>query len=147
MFGQYETFEPDVWRGSVYVSAEEPSEARFIPIYQQQVSSLYQSTTAQPSPGILPILQSTISSGLSVLGKYLELRSVKEQAEVQKELATLRARQLPQAQVTPSRAGFTLPSNWAIYGIIGMGLLLILRGKPSRSYTARRKVRRVKKQK
>jgi len=133
-----------------YVAPVEPSEARFIPIYAAQApaieAALYPDTTSWTS-GILPALQNVVSGAAPVIASYLNLQSVKSQAAaVTKMTPTQQAAYLAATAprvVTPMQAGFALPSSWPILAIIGIGALLVFRGrKPSIPIKAKRVRRR-----
>lgn len=114
---------------------EEVSPAQRIEVYQQQAATLYPDTTSVVG-NVLPVLQSIVSGAAPVVAEYLKLQSVKSQAAAISQMtptqqAAYLATTAPKV-VTPVQAGLALPSNWPILAIIGIGALLVLKGrKPS----------------
>jgi len=98
MFAQYETYDPNLWTGSVYST---PAAA------------------SQPS-GVLPILESILKVGGSVAGQYFQLQAVKEQSKALTEQAT--------ALAATRRAGMMLPSVYptSTAGFAGMSTSTLL---------------------
>lgn len=113
-FGQYESYDPEMWKNSIYAT---------------------ESGGSVQSSSILPIFQSLISGASPVISKYFELQAAKQTAEAQKALAeaTIKRAQLvpatgaPQTAVTPTAS--IIPQNWPILAIIGIGLIVALRGR------------------
>jgi len=134
-FGQDEV---DVY-SAYYVPPAEPSEARFISTYQAQapaIEAALSTPEASVYSGILPVLQNVVSGAAPIVSEFLKLQQVKSQAAAISTMtptqqAAYLAATAPKV-VTPVQAGFALPSNWPILGIIAIGAFLVLRGrKPS----------------
>jgi len=144
-FGQNEA---DIY-SAYYVPPVEPSEARFIPIYAAQapaIEAALSTPEASVYSGILPVLQNIVSGAAPVVAEFLKLQQVKSQAAAISTMtptqqAAYLAATAPKV-VTPVQAGFALPSNWPILGIIAIGAFLVLRGRKSAVSVRGKRIRR-----
>jgi len=137
-YGRFFGQDEDVY-SAYYVPPAEPSEARFIPIYEAQAPAIgvaLSTPEASVYSGILPVLQNIVSGAAPIVSEFLKLQQVKSQAAAISTMtptqqAAYLAATAPKV-VTPMQAGFALPSSWPIFAIIAIGAFLVLRGrKPS----------------